>query len=275
MSNQAENRNEELWDELAKQGVLCSQPRLGLTPEEALKFINKHGFYEEHFEGKYVLCLACGGGQQSIAFALLGAHVTVVDFSSEQLGKDQLVAAKYQQKIRVIKSDMRDLSFAKNGEFDIVYQPYSINYIPHVDEVFNEVSRVLKPNGLYDLMFHNPFAHGTWKDGCWGEEYKTEELWNGKGYPIWQPYRDGYPIQTLNPNWNFTNPEAEKVSIQSPQEYRHTLSNVLNGLIKRGFEILKLEEEIGLDHESKPGTWEHYTSCIPPWFYLLTQKKGI
>ena len=94
--NESTNQNEKIWDELAKQGVLCSQPKLELNPEEAKKYINRNGFYDNDLDGKNVLCLACGGGQQSIAFALLGANVTVVDFSSEQLKRDQLVAQKYQ-----------------------------------------------------------------------------------------------------------------------------------------------------------------------------------
>ena len=272
MSNKS-TQNEKTWDELARKGVLCSQPKLGLTPEAAKKYINKHAFYEEDLAGKHVLCLACGGGQQSIGFALLGAQVTVVDFSDEQLAKDKWVSDEYGIPIRIVKSDMRDLSFCQDEEFDIVYQPYSINYIPGVEEVFNEVVRVLKPHGLYDLMFHNPYAHGSWKDGCWGKEWQQEELWQGKGYPIWQPYKDGHPIKTSDPNWNFTNPDDEEVSIQSPQEYRHTMSTILNGLISRGLEILIFKEETGLNYESKPGTWEHYKSCMPPWIYVLSRKK--
>jgi len=268
-------QNEKLWDELAKNDVLCSQPRMELTPETAKNYLNRSGFYDKSLQGKNVLCLACGGGQQSIGFALLGANVTVVDFSAEQLEKDKLVATKYQKDICIVKSDMRNLSFCKNEEYDIVYQPYSINYIPSVEEVFNEVARVLKPNGLYDLMFHNPYVHGSWKDGCWGSEWKTEELWEGKGYPIWQSYRDGSPIKTNDPNWNFTNTNEVPIKIKSPQEYRHTMSTMINGLIKREFEILELKEEIGTDFESQPGTWEHYKSCMPPWIYLVSRKKSM
>ena len=267
------HKNEEIWDALARKGVLCSQPRLSLSPEEAQEYLNRHGYYDADLSGKHVLCLACGGGQQSIAFALLGATVTVVDFSAEQLEKDKLVAETYQKEIRIVKSDMRDLSMFKDEEFDVVYQPYSINYIPSLDEIFDEVARVLKPQGLYDLMFHNPYVHGSWKDGCWGSEWKEEELWKGKGYPIWQPYKDGYPIRTSDPNWNFVNPDQEEVKIHSPQEYRHTLSSLINGLLNRNLNLLQFKEEVGEDYESKPGSWDHYKSCAPPWIYLLSKKK--
>lgn len=267
--------NEKKWNELARNGVLCSQPKLELIPKEAKAYINKNGFYQESFTGKDILCLAAGGGQQSIAFALLGGNVTVVDFSEEQLERDKIVAQKYQQKMRIVKADMRDLSFCKDEEFDIVYQPYSINYIPSIEKVFDEVSRILKPNGLYDLMFHNPYVHGSWKDGCWEKEWKPEELWEGKGYPIWQPYQDGYPIQTKDGNWNFKNSVNKFITIESPQEYRHTMSTIMNGLITRGLAIINYQEEVGSAYEGQPGTWEHYKTCLPPWIYLLSKKKEL
>lgn len=266
--------NEEKWDQLARNGVLCSQPKLDLTPELAIDYINRHDCYKGSIDGKNILCLASGGGQQSIAFAQLGGNVTVVDFSEEQLEKDRLVAQKYDQEIRVVKSDMRDLTFGKDEEFDVVYQPYSINYIPSIEKVFDEVSRILKPNGLYDLMFHNPYVHGSCKNGCWEERWQQEELWKSKGYPIWQPYKDGYPIQTDDANWRFTNAENKRIQLESPQEYRHTMATIINGLITRGFEIVNFKEEIGDSFEDQPGTWEHYKTCLPPWIYMLSRKKS-
>ncbi|MEM9834853.1 MAG: class I SAM-dependent methyltransferase [Bacteroidota bacterium] len=261
------------WNELSRQGVLCSQPKLDLTPEEAIQYLNRFGHYTEDLGGKKVLCLASGGGQQSIAFALLGADVTVVDFSTEQLKKDRFVSEKYDLPMRIVQADMQDLSDFEEQEFDIVYQPYSINYIPSTERLFDEVSRVLKPGGLYDLMFHNPYVHGSWKNGCWESAWTPEELWRGKGYPIWQPYRDGQAVTTLDPHWRFTNSEGEDMHLSSPQEYRHTTSTILNGLIQRGMDILHYQEEVGNGYDHPPGSWEHYTSCLPPWIYLLTRKR--
>ena len=265
--------SEERWDHLSRNGILCSQPKLALTPEEAKNYLNRTEYYGDGLRGKSVLCLASGGGQQSIAFALLGAKVTVVDFSAQQLEKDRLVAEKYNVKIKVVKSNMSDLSRFSGEEFDVVYQPYSLNYIPEIDKLFDEVHRVLKRKGLYDLMFHNPYVHGSWRNGCWEGEWKTKELWQGKGYPIWQFYRDGAPVEIFNPRWEFTNPDDVKINAASPQEYRHTMSTLINGLIIRRMEIVRYEEEAGTDFDSDPGTWEHYKSCLPPWIYLLSRKK--
>lgn len=272
--NSPVNDNEAIWDQLVQNGVLCSRPKFDLTPESARSYLSRNHLYGGSLAGKQVLCLACGGGQQSLAFALLGAEVTVVDFSAEQLKQDQLIAEQFQLEMQIVKTDMRDLSMFSDQAFDLVYQPYSINYVPSVTEVFDEVSRVLRPGGIYDLMFHNPYVHGTWKDGSWGSRWEQEELWQGKGYPLWQPYRDGHPIQTEDPHWNFENQADEAVRIPSPQEYRHTLATVLNGLLGRGLELLHIQEEVGTVPDAEPGTWDHYQSVAPPWLFVIGRKKG-
>lgn len=66
--------------------VPCSRPYEHLIPENAKTRLDPYNLIDD-FQGKKVLCLASGGGQQSIGFALMGAYVTVVDFSKEQLKK--------------------------------------------------------------------------------------------------------------------------------------------------------------------------------------------
>lgn len=264
--------NENKWDKLVLSDVPCGRPKVDLTQNKAKEWLNKNGIFGE-LKNKKVLCLASGGGQQSIGFALLGADVTVTDFSSEQLKKDKIVSERFSKNIRIIKTDMRDLSMFEDGEFDIVYQPYSINYVMETTKVFDEVARIIKPGGIYHLMFHNPFVHGSWKDGCWGSKWNKTDLWNGKGYPIWQPYNDGYKIKTIDPSWNFSNTEGKKMKLESPQEFKHTLSTVLNGLAERDFKLLRFKEEKGQDFDSEPGTWEHYISVAPPWFYLWVKME--
>lgn len=46
----------------------------------------------EKANGKKILGLACGGGQQGPVFALKGYDVTIMDFSKSQLQRDEMVA---------------------------------------------------------------------------------------------------------------------------------------------------------------------------------------
>ena len=263
--------NQQKWDQLVRLEVPCSRPFQDINPKTAKERFNPDNIFGD-VKGKKVLCLASGGRQQSIGFAMMGALVTVVDFSQEQLKKDELEANKHLLTIRILQSDMRDLSVLKTDEFDIVYQPYSINYVPEVQAVFDEVSRVLKPGGIYYLMFHNPFVQGSWKDAFTGNPWSKEELWHEKGYPITLPYKDGLPITVSDPSWNFKNSKGKTVKAAAAQEFKHTLSTIINSLIQRKFSILKFEEFTNDRSNSTPGTWEHYVSVAAPWFYLWVKK---
>ncbi|MBD3280225.1 methyltransferase domain-containing protein [Candidatus Dojkabacteria bacterium] len=266
-------KNERLWDQLSRKGVLCSRPNSKTDPEEIRESLDPYNLFGD-INGKSVLCLASGGGQQSIQFALLGAEVAVVDFSEEQLKQDEKEAYNLGLDIHIVQADMRDLSAFKDTSFDIVYQPYSINYIPQIKKLFDEIDRVMKAGGIYYLMFHNPFVHGSWKDGSWGSKWDKDDLWRGKGYPVYTPYKDGYPVKVDDPTWNFENKDGEVVKIEAPQEYKHTLSTIINSLIQRGFTIKKFDEVRIEDGEKEEiGSWDHYVSVAAPWFHLWSQKN--
>lgn len=71
-------------------------------------------------EGKRVLCLASGGGQQAPILAAAGATVTSYDISKEQLAKDELVAKRDGLDIDLVQGDMTDLSCFGAERFDLV-----------------------------------------------------------------------------------------------------------------------------------------------------------
>ena len=77
----------------------------------------------EDVRGKNVLCLAGGGGQQSAVFSLLGADVTVLDLTPEQLERDERTAHHYGYGVTTVQGDMRDLSALPATHFDRVCQP--------------------------------------------------------------------------------------------------------------------------------------------------------
>ncbi len=244
------------WQALVRANALFTRPYLDLDAASARAKIDPEGRLGE-IQGKAVLCLAGGGGQQSAAFALLGARVTVVDLSEEQLQKDRQAAAHYQVNIQTIQGDMRDLSALSAAAFDIVWQPYSLNFVPDVRGVFGQVARVLRRNGIYRFNCANPFVSGL-----------TERDWNGAGYSLKEPYRDGAQVTYPDSAWVYASGE----SIPQPREYRHTLSTLINGLVGQGFVIQHLSDsaDFSSDPSAAPGTWEHFTSIAPPWLTFWT-----
>jgi SAM-dependent methyltransferase len=245
--------NNERWNELVRRGVLYSRPYLDLTPETARERIDPFGFLKDlDLRGKAVLCLAGGGGQQSAVFAVLGARVQVIDLTEGMLTQDRAAAAHYGVEIGVHQGDMRDLSRFADGQFDLVWQPYSINFVPNPGPVLREVARVLKPGGYYHLQFSNPFLFGT-----------TEAQWDGHGYPLNQPYVDGAEVEAEP--WVFADTDGNEHRLQGPREFRHNLSTMVNELAGLGFVILGLGEEVGTDPHAQPGSWDHFIRVCPPW----------
>ena len=248
--------NKERWEELAKNGVIYSRPFLELDTTSARQVVDPNSLMGD-VRGKNVLCLAGGGGQQSAAFGLLGAKVTVFDLSETQLKRDVETARHYNLTIHTVQGDMRDLSAFADAGFDLIWHAYSINFIPETNAVFTEVARVLRPGGLYRLEWANPFVCGL-----------DEAEWLDPGYPLKQPYIDGAELVFDQPDWEIRADDGTCTRIAGPKEFRHTLSTVVNGLIKRGFSIRGIWEETSNEPDAAPGTWEHLKLIAPPWLTL-------
>jgi SAM-dependent methyltransferase len=254
--------NRQRWNALARANVEWSRPFFDLTVEQAAQQVYRHGVLKD-VAGKRVLCLASGGGQDSVAFGLLGAQVTVLDLSDEQLERDRQAAAHHSLQVATVQGDMRDLSVFPNNHFDIVWQVYSINFAPSVAPVFRGVRRVLKPGGFYFLQFANPFVQAV-----------DDEVWDGKAYPLNAPYLDGEDLTERFPNWDVEQPDGSILRLDSPHEFRHTLSTVMNTLVSDGFVLLGIWEWMKPDENPAPGSWAHFTQVAPPWFSSFWQLSA-
>ncbi|MBK8022448.1 MAG: class I SAM-dependent methyltransferase [Chloroflexi bacterium] len=252
--------NRARWDALAAADVEWSRPHLDLDTVTARQGIDPYGVMGD-VQGKRVLCLASGGGQQSAAFAVLGAHVTVLDFSEQQLAKDRVALAHYQVEGALVQGDMRDLSQFEPASFDVVWHAFSINFVADSGVVFDQVQRVIRPGGLYRMQWHNPFSVGV-----------EESDWNGNGYSVKRRYQDG-EVQFDTPNWVITYEDGSTREVEGPREFNHTLSTVINGLCRRGFVLLGFWEELGWNPDAEPGTWDHLNAMFPPWFTIWARYQ--
>ncbi|MCI0399517.1 MAG: class I SAM-dependent methyltransferase [Chloroflexi bacterium] len=249
--------NQSRWEALAHARVEYSRPLLQLTTAGALAALDPDPvFVDSRFSdvaGQDVLCLASGGGQQSAAFALLGARVTVLDFSETQLARDSEAAAHYGHAVCTVQGDMRDLSVFADDSFDVVWQPYSINFVPDASRVIGEVGRVIRPGGFYHLQFANPF-------------WSMKEMdWVPQGYPVRQPYVTGRQLLFADDDWTFSDEAGVEHRLEGPHEFLHTFGAIVNALTGHGFVILGLREGPPGDPTAEPGTWDHMLSVIPPF----------
>lgn len=252
--------NKSRWEALAQARVEFSRPFLEFTTADAAEWLRDKPFFDMSgigdIVGKEILCLAAGGGQQSAVFGLLGAQVTVLDLTETQLKRDQEAAAHHRYALTAVAGDMRDLSAFADSSFDVVWHPFSINFVPEADKVIREVGRVIRPGGYYNLDFANPF---------WSMD---ENQWLPQGYPIKQPYVNGSRLSYTAANWQFTDDQGNEHDIEGPHEFMHTLSTIVNTLVQSGFVILGLTEWPVGDPEAEPGSWDHMLTIVPPFFTI-------
>ena len=114
-----------------------------LTPT---KFV-PHDWFGE-LNGKKVLGLASGGGQQMPIFAALGAECTVLDYSEKQLESERMVARREGYSIEIIRADMTKPLPFEEKTFDLIFHPVSNCYVREVKPIFKECARILKKGGI-------------------------------------------------------------------------------------------------------------------------------
>lgn len=249
--------NERHWDRMVKEGCGYTIPWLDLDPEIILRYAKGElDSVPETLEvitppnilisvkDKDVLCLASGGGQQSALFGLLGARVTVVDLSQGQLEGDKKAAEHYGYEVKTIQSDMRDLSCLKNESFDIVYGT-AICYVPDARQVYSEVSRILRQDGIFRIDFAQPAVHFM--------------SWNGDNYIITRPY-------------------SEKIDRREDGaiEFRHYMDDIFNGLIESKlsiFKVIDISRNKEPDLQASPGSWDHEYSYVGGSFVIIAKKR--
>jgi SAM-dependent methyltransferase len=260
MSDELAEINRARWNALVDANVEYSRPMLELTPESARAYLDPYEVMGD-VAGKEILCLASGGGQQSVAFALLGADVTIIDLSDNQLERDRQAAAHYGVNIRILQGDMRHLDAFTDDSFDLVYQAYSINFVPTVAPVMAEVARICRPGALYRIEWGNPFT----------QLIDQEKDWTGKGYLLHQNYIDGRSATDVDSAWTFDDENGNRHEVESPREFVHALSSVVNNLVQNHFVILRASEYLGDGSDIEPGSWHHFARIIVPYLTLWSR----
>lgn len=169
--------------------------------------------------GKKLLGLASGGGQQMPIFAALGAECTVLDYSSKQLESERMVAEREGYSIEVLRADMtKPLPFAENC-FDIIFHPVSNCYVEEVKPIWKECFRILKHGGLL-----------------------IAGLDNGINYIFDQEEKFVYNTLPFNP---LKNPEQMEQLVQSDGgvQFSHTIEEQVGGQLEAGFLLTNLYED--------------------------------
>lgn len=127
-----------------------------IADEAALRLIG-------HVDGKRVLELGAGGGQNAVSLAKHGAHVIVVDPSHRRLERVRRLCDDEEVRVEVHQSDLAELAFVRADAIDVVVSVFALASVIDLDRVFRQVHRVLRREAAFVFSLPHPafvLTHG-------------------------------------------------------------------------------------------------------------------
>ena len=241
------------WDRLARGGAKLAAPARDADFSAPLATVDPLGWLGGDIRGRRVLCLAAGGGRQSALYASAGAEVTVFDVSPEMLAQDREVAQQRGLRIRTVEGSMENLAALANHEFDIVIQPVSSCYVPDVLAVYQEVARVLRPQGIYISQHKSPAS------------LQTSLAPDAGRYSLCEPYYRSGPLPSANPS---------RIRESGTLEFLHRWEELLGGMCRSGFVITDVIEPQHNDAHAPAGSFAHRCHYVAPYVRIRAQRRG-
>lgn len=171
--------------------------------------------------GKAVLDLGCGYGWHCAYAAEHGAaQVLGIDLSRKMIEEAKRRNAKKQIEYRVCGIEEYEYPQAM---WDCVVSNLALHYIADIEKIFQKVYQTLKPGGVFLFNIEHPvFTAGVCQDWIYTEAGKPQY------WPVDQYFMPG------RRSTRFLGCEVEK--------QHHTLTQILMGLLRRGF-VLEVVEE--------------------------------
>ena len=104
-----------------------------------------------------VLDLGAGDGTIAVALAKQGMTVHALEISSEGIEKTKARAQEAQVSVHVLKQDMYQTLPFEDRSLDavIAFQSLNHNTLPKIEELFAEITRILKHGGLFIVKTAN------------------------------------------------------------------------------------------------------------------------
>jgi SAM-dependent methyltransferase len=252
MTDPIREHNRRAWDARVRQQGRFTRPAPDEQLHDPLGTLDGAGWLGDNIAGWRVLCLAAGGGRQSVLYAAAGAEVTVVDLSPEMLALDRQVAAERGLQVRTVEASMDDLSALATASFDLVIQPVSTCYLPSVLPVYREVARVTVPGGLYISQHKQPAS------------LQADIRPSPRGYELIEPYYRSGPLPAV---------EGSLHREEGTLEFLHRWEELLGGMCRAGFLIEDLLEPPHAQPDADGGSFAHRSRWVAPYVRIKARRR--
>jgi SAM-dependent methyltransferase len=214
--------------------------------------------------GKRILHLQCHFGQDTISLAREGAKVTGVDLSDKAIQKAKEIAEKCEVDASFICCDIFDLPNHLEEQFDIVFTSYGvIGWLPDLDKWAGIVSRFLKPDGHFVFVEFHPVV---W---MFDDDFEKIE---------YNYFNSGAMVEIEDGTYA----DREARISQEFIVWNHSMSEVVNSLIKNGLRIDSFEEfdyspyncfKHTVEFEPKKYRIRHLENKIPMIFAIRATRR--
>lgn len=214
--------------------------------------------------GKSVLHLQCHFGQDTLSLARMGASVTGVDLSDVAIEKAQQLAKELNIDAHFVCCDIYDLPNHLDEKFDIVFTSYgTIGWFPDLDKWASLISNYLKPEGRFIFADFHPFV---W---MYDNDFTKFE---------YSYFKKDAIIETEKGTYADRDADLEQTTVG----WNHSISEVVNSLIKHGIQIQSLDEydyspyncfKDMIEFEPKKYRIKHFEDKLP-LVYSIEGRKG-
>ncbi|URZ08776.1 class I SAM-dependent methyltransferase [Clostridium felsineum] len=256
------NINEDAWN---KETYSAWVQRFG-TPKNAAERITKNPYkilsvLHEKFgdvKGKKIMNIMGSNGSKAVALALLGADVTVVDFSKGNMHYALDLAKEANVNINYILSDILKLPKDKLTEdYDIVFAEMGIlHYFIDLKPFIEIINKLLKANGLFVLRDFHPISTKLITSRGSTAKIRKHKV-TGDYFDTSLEEKDAAFSKYL-----LDNSTPEKVLLR-----KWTLGEIVTAVAEGSFKIKSLNEEPNL-------SCDNFDKGIPKTFTLTAEKHN-
>lgn len=207
-------------------------------------------------QGKRCLVLGCGGGQDCIALARMGAAaITGIDLSDEQIAYARRLLAEYGVQARLIQGTVEDLAPVASESIDIAVSAHALNYVERIDRCFSETHRVLVASGRFAFSVHHPLDAMTADD------------------PPYAPVKSYFEVEA-DWQWDF----SEAGTSAAFRSWYRPVSEWFQTLVDSGFTVERVLEPPPVDSEPRNGFERAYSlvkaRMVPTTLIFVARKPG-
>lgn len=230
-------QNRRAWDEVHRRRSASLGGRLRI-PEHVRERL-------PDLQGRHVLHLQCGTGEETAELADRGALVTGVDFSEEALA----VARERRPEIAWVRADVQALPLElRRGRFDLVYTGGGVlTWLHDLDGWAAGIHGALRPGGFLLLYDEHPVLPCLDEFLHWRDDYFDDAPRSGVG-------------------WSHFRLEGEPAREQKVERF-HRLGEVLTALAQSGLVLRRVEELPAVT------SWRRQSARVPGELVVVAARR--